>query len=276
MEDGTGVREGLLELVAWAAYGGGRGVPVLALHGVTDSGAVWAPLVEHLAGQRLVVTVDARGHGRSGLPNAPLTMAALAGDAASVVRVVVGRPVVVVGHSLGGIVAQELALAEPELVAGLVLEDPAWRVDREVGARGVPLWLPGAVASFAGRSQAQLEAWSRAENPGWPDDEHAPWAASKREVDPRLTEVPHEWAGRDWVESLADIRVPVTLVTGDVRRGGIVDSAQVARAQELLGRAPEGLLTHVAAPGAGHNVRREAREIFFAAVDAALSRAQQR
>jgi hypothetical protein len=50
-----------------------------------------------------------------------------------------------------------------------------------------------------------------------------------------------------------------------------VRPAQVERATALLGAAPDGLLTHVPAPGAGHNVRREAPGVYLAALDAAVA-----
>lgn len=256
--------------VAWTLVGpppDEGGVPVVALHGVTDSGACWAPVAGHWATGRTVVAVDARGHGRTPLPaDGALSIAALARDAAAVVREVVGRPVVAVGHSMGGLVAEELALTEPGLVAALVLEDPAWARSRDLDARGVPAWLPGAIASNAGATRAELEARSRRDHPTWLDDEHGPWAASQLELDPRLADGPHGWDERDWVAALAAVRVPVLLVTGDPARGALVDEGLVAAARAALGDR----LTHAAAEGAGHSVRREAREAFLRAVDGLL------
>ncbi|MBX9243679.1 alpha/beta hydrolase, partial [Actinotalea ferrariae] len=242
-----------------------------ALHGVTDSGACWEPVLAGWAAERAGLTVDARGHGGTPLPaDGRLAISAVARDVAAavreVVRDVVGPRVVAVGHSMGGLVAEELALADPGLVAGLVLEDPAWNRGRDLDAAGVPTWLPPFVASFAGATQEQLEARSRRENAGWPDAEHAPWAASKRQVDPRLGEGPHEWDERDWVPALAEVQVPVLLVTGDVDRGAIVDDRLLEGARAALGDR----LTHVAVPSAGHSVRREAPAAFLEAVDAFL------
>lgn len=273
---GSPTTTGRVGHVAWTAYGplDAPGTPVLLLHGVTDSGACWPGVVAHLSQRetRPVVALDARGHGRSGLPDEPFTIAALAAETAAVVREVLGRPVLAVGHSMGGLTAQELALTEPDLVVGLVLEDPAWRRDRRVTGTGALDWLPQAVAEAAVRTQEEMEARSRAENPHWPDDEHAPWAESALAISPRLCDVPHEWDGRDWIESMGGVRVPVTLVTGEVERGAIVDEARVARVTELLGAAPEGLLTHVHVPGVGHSIRRDDRQAFLAALDGALGR----
>ncbi|WP_024286824.1 alpha/beta fold hydrolase [Cellulomonas sp. KRMCY2] len=255
--------------VAWDLHGDGPGVPVLALHGVTDSAECWRPVLPWLADGRAVLAVDARGHGRSDLPAEPFTIAALAADAAAAVRDAVGRPVVVVGHSMGGLVAQELALTAPELVAAVVLEEPAWNRAREVDDAGVPRWLRGTLRSFVGRTQAELEERSQRENPGWPADEHGPWTSSKRQVDQGLADVPHDWAGRVWSEAVGQIGVPVTLLTGEPARGAIVDAQHVERAHELLGP----LLTHVPLIGVGHNVRREGRAMFVAAVRRVVSAA---
>ncbi|WP_282947472.1 alpha/beta hydrolase [Cellulomonas endometrii] len=279
----------------------GAPVPVVLLHGLTDSAACW-PTVLHRyedAG-RTVVALNARGHGGSTLPDEPFTIAALAADAALALRSLDLGPALVVGHSMGGVTAQELALVAPELVAGLVLEDPAWHdrgTARTVGdgaevvgiagdagaperrepeggepVGGRPAWLAPAIAEVAGRTVEQIAARGRIDNPGWSEAEVLGWAEAKSQLDPRLAEVPHDWVGRDWVEALDGVRVPVTLLTAEPGRG-VVTPRQAARAVEVLGAAPDGLLTHVPVAGAGHNIRREALDVYLAALDAAVAAA---
>lgn len=269
---------------------GGAGLPVVLLHGLTDSSACWPTVLHRYAGTRPVVALDARGHGGTPLPDEPFTIAALAADAVTALRALDLGPAVVVGHSMGGVTAEELALTAPDLVAALVLEDPAWheagrlraddgsvvgvatgpgRAEGEPGGR--PAWLGPAIAAVAGRTVEQIAARGRVENPAWSEDEIQGWADAKSRLDPRLAQVPHDWAGRDWVESLAQVRVPVTLLTAEPGRG-VVSPRQAARAAELLGDR----LTHVAVPGAGHNIRREATTTYLAALDAAVAAADTR
>lgn len=280
---------------------GGGPVPVVLLHGLTDSSACW-PTVRHRYDRdgRVVVALDARGHGGVPLPDEPFTVAALAADAARALRELGTGPALVVGHSMGGVTAEELALTAPELVAGLVLEDPAWHDGGVIGAvedadvvglagddagaargtaadgsRGKPAWLGASIAALAGRTVEQIAARGRIENPTWSPEEVRGWAEAKTGLDPRLADVPHDWAAREWVEALADVRVPVTLLTAEPGRG-VVSPRQAARAAELLGPAPEGLLTHVPVAGAGHSIRREAPEAYLAALDAAVAAADAR
>ncbi|RMI12851.1 alpha/beta fold hydrolase [Cellulomonas triticagri] len=286
-----------------AAAGGP--VPLVLLHGLTDSSACWPLVVDRYAGVggRRVVALDARGHGGVPVPDEPFTVAALAADAAAALRALDLGPAVVLGHSMGGVTAQELALTAPDLVAALVLEDPAWRESAGDAARasdaagaaddarllglddagstgatagGVPVlddpgrpeWLAGAVDALAGLTVEQVAARGRIDNPGWSDAEIQGWADAKTRVDPRLVAVPHDWTARRWVEALADVSVPVTLLTVGPGRG-VVTEAQAARAAQVLGDR----LTHVRVPDAGHNIRRDAPEAFFAALDAELARA---
>lgn len=99
--------------------------PVLVLHGITQSTATWGWLVPHLADRYRVVRLDFRGHGLSGRTPGAYTFPGYIADATAVCEQVLGQPAVVIGHSLGGGTAAGLAQTRPELVRGVVLEDPA-------------------------------------------------------------------------------------------------------------------------------------------------------
>ncbi len=100
---------------------GPAGVPqVLALHGLTGHGQRWQHLAEHHLPGVAVAAPDLIGHGRSTW-SAPWTIDANVAALAALVS----EPVVVVAHSFGCAVALRLAADRPDLVAALVLLDPA-------------------------------------------------------------------------------------------------------------------------------------------------------
>ena len=104
----------------------GEDPPILLVHGWCCDHAYFAPQLEHFArrGHR-VVAVDLRGHGRSDRPLQAYTMQVFADDLAWVCgRLELAKPVVV-GHSMGGIVAFDLAARYPELPSGVVMLDAA-------------------------------------------------------------------------------------------------------------------------------------------------------
>jgi pimeloyl-ACP methyl ester carboxylesterase len=93
--------------------------PLLLIHGFTDTSRSFSLLSPHLAGRRLIMP-DLRGHGGSQAGEG-CGFADFAEDIAGLIRRLrLGRRVVV-GHSLGGMVAMQLAARHPELVGGLVL-----------------------------------------------------------------------------------------------------------------------------------------------------------
>ena len=99
--------------------------PILVLHGITQSSATWAWLVPHLAHDHRVVRLDFRGHGRSERTPGAYAFPGYVADATAICEQVLQRPAVLVGHSLGGGTAAGLAQTRPDLVRGVVLEDPA-------------------------------------------------------------------------------------------------------------------------------------------------------
>jgi pimeloyl-ACP methyl ester carboxylesterase len=101
---------------------GGSGSPVLLLSGWTASGLMWpSALVGPLEERFHVIRVDNRGSGYSRCAPTPASIATMADDAAAALRAANPEPAVVVGLSMGGMIAQELALRHPTLVRALVL-----------------------------------------------------------------------------------------------------------------------------------------------------------
>jgi pimeloyl-ACP methyl ester carboxylesterase len=108
--------------IAYAVIGGGLGTPILLIAGTGYAGGTWpSGVVERLGRDRPVLTFDHRGTGASGAGEGMYTTRLFASDAAAVVDDAGLAPVHVIGHSMGGRVAQWLALDRPDLVASLVL-----------------------------------------------------------------------------------------------------------------------------------------------------------
>ncbi|GAC1476443.1 MAG: hypothetical protein PVSMB3_19440 [Candidatus Dormibacteraceae bacterium] len=101
---------------------GPEGAPtVLLLHGIFATADLnWSLAMPALASRFKVVAPDLRGHGR-GIPTRQFSGSECADDLAALVRMLDLGPVIVVGYSLGGLVAQLFARRYPELVAGMVL-----------------------------------------------------------------------------------------------------------------------------------------------------------
>jgi pimeloyl-ACP methyl ester carboxylesterase len=99
----------------------GAGDPVLLIQGLGYGRRGWGPAPGLLAQRFRVVTFDNRGFGDSDAPPGPYTTAQLAGDALSIMEAAGLETAHVVGISLGGMVAQEFALASPGRVRKLVL-----------------------------------------------------------------------------------------------------------------------------------------------------------
>lgn len=101
---------------------------VLAIHGLTGHGKRWESLFAGHLPDVTAIAPDLLGHGRSSW-DAPWTIDANVAALATLLDAEAGAPVVVVGHSFGGALALNLAALRPDLIAGLVLLDPAVALD---------------------------------------------------------------------------------------------------------------------------------------------------
>jgi pimeloyl-ACP methyl ester carboxylesterase len=97
----------------------GSGPPALLLHGAGVVGEGWRPQLDALRDRFTLITLDNRGIGASPLPPGPVTIERMAADALAVMDALDVRRFQVAGHSMGGLIAQELALTARTRVASL-------------------------------------------------------------------------------------------------------------------------------------------------------------
>jgi len=99
----------------------GAGPPVVLIHGVGADLEMWEPVVARLAADHDVLRYDMQGHGASAKPPGPYHLADFVEQLRSLVDALELPPFVLTGFSMGGLVAQAFALAEPARVGRLVL-----------------------------------------------------------------------------------------------------------------------------------------------------------
>src|SRR4051794_13875116 len=112
--------------LAYRETGDPAATPVVLLHGLTSSAETWDELAAALSDRARIITVDQRGHGASPRPGV-YGFALMRDDLLTTLErlgLLSARRPVLVGHSMGGVVAYLAAQARPDAFAALVLEDP--------------------------------------------------------------------------------------------------------------------------------------------------------
>jgi pimeloyl-ACP methyl ester carboxylesterase len=115
------------------------------VHGIACHRAFMAPQAQFLRARHRVVAIDLRGHGDSDAPRQRYTIGGLADDVGWICEQLGVERAVVVGHSLGGLVALELAAARPDLAVGAALIDSVLLAgeDRQATVAGLVAGLRG-------------------------------------------------------------------------------------------------------------------------------------
>lgn len=111
----TGVR------LAYVDQGDSRGLPVVFLHGTSDSWHSFEPVLPHLPSTIRALVPSQRGHGNSGRPEWGYGPGGFAEDVAAFLDALGIDAAVIVGHSMGSTIALRFALDHPERVIGLLL-----------------------------------------------------------------------------------------------------------------------------------------------------------
>jgi pimeloyl-ACP methyl ester carboxylesterase len=239
------------------------------VHGVTSSSRTWWRVGPALTdrGYR-VLAVDLRGHGASPRAEAGLSAADLADDVAETVgAVTAGSPGVaaqppvdlLVGHSLGALVALEVAGRRPGFARRLVAEDPPGSASVDWAA------LADGVEADTSRAVTAPDALRRdlvAANPAWPPGEAERRVADLADCDGQAIAAAFRSGIRyDLSALLAAVPLLVLLLLAEESIGSTLLGLDRKAAVESLGDGTTRVLP------AGHNVHREALDAWLAALD---------
>ncbi len=224
------------QTLAYDHYGDNNAQPAVFLHGLSGNRTTYAEVVDHLVagpvagGDLQVFMIDMRGHGQSSWGTyETYDTAHYAADTSAFIEQVIGKPVALVGHSLGGLVAAATATARPDLVQAVLLEDPPFFEGDEAVRNASP------VAAFFPKLVAGVRALQARSAP-----------ASDYEPLVRDTTAPEDWSARcemlrQWDPStmqaaidgvvwrtfnpVATFACPVTILQADPAFGGVFKPA---------------------------------------------------
>ena len=245
------------------AHRGGSGRPIVLVHGLMGRGSTWSRQLPWLTRFGSVYTYDAPWHrGREAGDTEPISTERFVEQLGTAAESL-GRPAVLIGHSMGGLHSWCLAAQRPELVSALVVEDMAPDfVGGTTGAwepwlHSLPDEFSSAEAVFAAFGEVAgryfLEAFDRTST-GWRlHGKPAKWI-----------DIAAEWGLRDFWSQWRAVRAPALLIeAGDT----VTPPGQMQRMAELAGERA----TYVRVPGAGHLVHDDAPEAYQRAVEGFLS-----
>jgi pimeloyl-ACP methyl ester carboxylesterase len=239
-----------------ATWNRGEGTPLLFIHGVGTSGALWQNDLSELATGCRVIVYDRRGYGVSS--ESPGDWESHREDAAALLEKLGAEPAVVVGYSGGAMIALDLALQRPELVRALVLLDPAVNLKHCLTPGLIRHMSTARLLNRLGRPRRGAEHWLRYVS-GYPSGgsafDRAPVERRRAlldaaggifaDTDCGLGNVPEDRLGR--------VEIPTTIV--DCKLSPSFLRRSCGRLRELMPHARE-----VTFEESGHHVGIDARE----------------
>ncbi len=148
---------------------GNSGQPLLFLHGTGCDALDWRAVIERVPGEQRCIAPDFRGHGQSPVPTQAFSLSDLADDVLYLIDGLRLQELVIIGHSLGGMVAMEVARRSSSVVGLVLLEGwtslssagSAFDTGRFYGALSEAMIAQIQWKAEATRSRFQAEVWQR-------------------------------------------------------------------------------------------------------------------
>jgi 3-oxoadipate enol-lactonase len=232
----------------------GEGPTVLLLHPVGLDLTCWEAQTEFLRTEYRVVALDLRGHGRSEVAPPPYSLSTFAADSHELLLSLNATPAHVMGLSLGGMVAQVLALDYPTDVLSLILADTVCNLTPDGRAAMVARGEAAERGGMESVVQATLDRWF---TPGFIGSEVVA-RCRRRLLADSVTTWDAAWRAISEVNTesrLHEIRVPALVMTGELDV-----SSPVERGRAIADAIPGARFLIV--PGAPHIAPMELPDLF--------------
>jgi pimeloyl-ACP methyl ester carboxylesterase len=202
----------------------GKGEPLLLIQGMSATHMTWGrPFLEELERSFDCVVFDNRGMGLSGPAELPFTIADMAADTAGLLDALGLETAHVVGISMGGMIAQELALAHPKRIRTLTLG--ATYCGGPEGTLMAPedLQMLGAAMASGDRDRVFRALWEINLSPGFREDDSrfaafAEMASALPAPQPVILQQMRACGAHDTSARLSAIELPTLVVHGDADR----------------------------------------------------------
>lgn len=241
---------------------GGSGFHAVLLHGAMSRAANWFETALWLREKYHVIGIDQRGHGRSDKPDSGYTRTNFVEDIANAMRELNISNAIVIGHSMGALIAWGVAVAYPELVKALIIIDKSAQAPPKESLEGWKEWFQAWPVPFGCLKEARhyfenirfsygdhfIELLEEKESGYWPIFKFDHILAALRFS-----------LGKSWWDELGQIECPTLIIKGEESQFRREDAEKMA---EII---PKGRFMVI--PGAGHVVYDDQPEQFREAVE---------
>lgn len=203
--------------IAYEVHGDGETTLIL-VHGWSCDARYWREQVEHFSAKYRVVTVDMAGHGHSGVGRQDYTIGAFGEDVRAVADAVGGDKLILVGHSMGGLVIAEAARLLPGRVLGLIGVDTLHNIKFPVTEEFANQMIAPLEADFSAGCQQFVASMLRPDT----DADLSQWIQADMSAAPANLAVSamHAYMGQ-WISGAVpklfeELPVPVVAVCADM------------------------------------------------------------
>jgi len=180
----------------------GQGRPLVLLHGsFMTINTAFGGIITRLAENRQVIAIEMQGHGRTADIDRPFTFASMAEDIAALLKYIKVDSADLLGYSLGGAVAMQVAIRHPQLIRKLIIVSAAYKFDG---------WTPETRAIFPLLAPAMFEGSpiKKEYDSLSPDPKHWPVLVEKLK---QLFSKPYDFSA----DKMRSIKSPSLIISGD-------------------------------------------------------------
>ncbi|HLW69463.1 MAG TPA: alpha/beta fold hydrolase [Candidatus Binataceae bacterium] len=196
----------------------GQGTPIVFLHPWSTNGYIWYYQVFSFARTNQVIVIDHRGHGRSDKPAGGYSIQEHASDVRAVMDAAGAQKAIIVGNSIGGMMAMQFALSYPDRVKGLLILSSGTALGENMPKETAAAFQSDYLGTFGALMEGAVSAKSKRERPEILDVMRAHFAVQsnfpKHVFDSSLAD-PNGVFNWNIKSRLASIKAPTLVVAGE-------------------------------------------------------------